>query len=150
MLLNFKKFADVAEAFVKDLAGRLGAPGDRDRAARILRNVLHLLRDQISPQESIQMISQLPMFLKAVYVDGWRIAGKPNKIRRYDTFIDEVRYPPGPKVYSDFESNEEAEESIRIVFSMISEKVSEGEMLDIISTLPTALRPFFQPVIATK
>ena len=60
MLLNFRKFADTAEAFLKDLADRLGTPDDRDRAARIFRNVIHLLRDQITTQESVHLIAQLP------------------------------------------------------------------------------------------
>ena len=90
------------------------------------------------------------MFFKAVYVDGWKVGGKSNKIRHYDTFVAEVRYPPAVKVYSDFKSKEEAEEAIRIVFSKISEIVSEGEMSDIIGTLPPALRPFFQSTSSTK
>jgi len=143
MLLNFKKFANESEAYINELARRLGTPEDRDRAARILKNVLRLLRDQITPEESLQLISQLPMFIKAIYVDGWSISKKPNKIRRLDTFIDEVRYPPVAKVYSDFKSNEEAEAAVRIIFNMLCEKVSDGQIADILATMPTSLRTLF-------
>ena len=150
MLLNFRKFADSGEAYLKDLAGRLGTPNDRDRAARILRNVLHLLRDQITPQESVQLIAQLPMFMKAVYVDGWKIGGKQDKIRHFETFVDEIRYPPAVKIYTDFKSKEEAEAAIRTVFAMIVEQVSVGEIKDVVGTMPPALRPLFEPSVITK
>ena len=144
MPLNFRKYADYAEIFVKELAVRLGSPEDRDRAARILRNILHLLRDQISSQESVQLMAQLPMFLKAVYVDGWKLNNKHNKIKDYDEFVSEVRYPAARKIYTDFTSKEEAEAAIYIVFDMIQEKVSPGEINDIVNTLPSKLKPFFE------
>lgn len=144
MPLNFRKYAESAEVFVKELAVRLGSPEDRDRAARVLRNILHLLRDQITPQESVQLLAQLPMFLKAVYVDGWKFNNKHNKIKDYDEFVSEVRYPKARKIYTDFMSKEEAEAAIYIVFDMIEEKVSPGEINDLVNTLPTQLKPFFE------
>lgn len=150
MPLNFKKYAEHGEAFLKDLAEQLGTPDDRDRAARILKTVLHLLREQISPQESSQLLAQMPMFLKAVYVDGWRIGAKQEKIRDYDVFISEVRYPPARKVYSDFDSDKEAEEAIYIVFNLLQEKISHGEMLDIAVNLPKPLRRFLEPRISSN
>jgi len=143
MALNFNKYVQSGQAFLNELADRLGTPKDQDRAARILKTILHLLREQISVQESAQLIAQLPMFLKAVYVDGWRIGAKQNKIRDYELFVCEVRCPPANKVYSDFDSDEETIEAIRIVFGMIQEKVSKGEIEDILGNLSPEIRPLF-------
>ena len=144
MPLNFRKYAEDAEAFLHVLAERLGTPDDRDRAARILKNVLHLLRDQISAQESAQLVAQLPMFLKAIYVDGWRIGAKQQRIGNAEAFISEVRYPPAKKIYTDFTSDEQVAQAIRTVFAMLEEKVSQGEISDIVANLPADLRPLFQ------
>jgi len=37
---------------------------------RIVRSVFHVLRDMLSTEESLQLIAQLPMALKSLYMDG--------------------------------------------------------------------------------
>lgn len=55
-------------------------------AARIIRSVLHALRNRLSHQESFQLIAQLPMALKAVYVDGWKIKKEFQRISHLNEF----------------------------------------------------------------
>lgn len=144
MALNFNKYAQDGEHFVSELAGRLRAPDDKARAGRVLRAVLHVFRNQISPTESMQMIAQLPMFIKALYVDGWRIAGQHKKIRKYEAFIEAVRSPEHGTMKSDFYSDGEAENAIYAVLGMIRDKVSSGEIDDILATLPKGLKDFLE------
>lgn len=143
MPLNFKKYAEHAEDFLKELSQRLG-DDNRDRSARILRSVLHLLRDQIPVEESVQFMAQLPMFLKAVYVDGWKLNNRQRKVKDYDAFINEIRYPDTRKIYTDFDSNAQCEHAVQIVLTLIQEKVSEGEIRDVVNTLPAGLRKIFE------
>jgi len=81
MQINFDKYAQTGRDFVKKIATKLGDPDDLEVAGRLLRSTLHVLRDQSTPEESVQFISQLPMFVKALYVDGWKLASKKGRVR---------------------------------------------------------------------
>lgn len=73
MALNFTQFAAEANTFLKKYAKEMNLANNTDKAGRILSSILHALRDVITTEESLQLISQFPMFLKAVYVNGWTI-----------------------------------------------------------------------------
>jgi uncharacterized protein (DUF2267 family) len=73
MALNFTQFATEGNTFLKKYAKEMNLANNTDKAGRILSSILHALRDVITTQESLQLISQFPMFLKAVYVNGWTI-----------------------------------------------------------------------------
>jgi uncharacterized protein (DUF2267 family) len=144
MGLQFQKHAQNAEAFINELASHLRQPGDSERACRVLKAVLHTLRDQIPPAESMQMIAQLPLILRAIYIEGWRITGKPRKVRQYHEFIEEVMSQRRGILAGDLASKSETKDAIFIVLGMIKEKVSAGEINDLISTLPNQLKPFLE------
>ncbi|MFT5735990.1 MAG: hypothetical protein ACI9SG_000323 [Maribacter sp.] len=44
---------------------------DPDKAGRIFTAIMHALRDIIPPEESLQFIAQLPIFLEGIFVNGW-------------------------------------------------------------------------------
>mmetsp|Transcript_10190 Transcript_10190/g.23503 ORF Transcript_10190/g.23503 Transcript_10190/m.23503 type:complete len:147 (+) Transcript_10190:58-498(+) len=144
MALNFKKYAQTGEAFINKLANELGDSENTARAGRILRVVLHVFRNQSSPQESMQLISQLPMFIKALYVDGWRIGQKQKRIRNVEDFLFEVREANQPNGRFDFGDEEDILKAVKTVFRLLKEYVSEGEMEDLIKTLPEKLRPLLE------
>ena len=76
MALNFTQFANEANSFLKNYTQEMSLANDTDKAGRILSSILHALRDVISTEESLNLISQFPMFLKAVYVNGWTMKKK--------------------------------------------------------------------------
>lgn len=143
MTPNFNKYAQKSNLFLKEVANELQMPEDPGRALRILRAVLHGLRDRIPPQESLQMISQLPMYIKAIYVEGWKWAPNNNSIRHIDDFVQAVKVHDGISGDYDFEDPEHTEEYIKAVFRVLQRHVSEGEIADVVATLPTELRPLF-------
>ena len=144
MAINFKKYTQTGEAFLKQVAIQLGDPEDTARAGRMLRAVLHVFRNQSTPMESMQLIAQLPMFIKAIYVDGWRINHKQDRIRHLDDFLFEVRKADEPNAMFDFGDDEEVTKAVKAVFHVIKEYVSEGEIDDVINTLPEELRPLVE------
>ena len=86
MALNFNQFAAEANTFLKKYTKELELQ-DTEQAGRILSAILHGLRDVISFDESLQLIAQFPMFLKAVYVNGWT-SHKKGKIKKlFEKFI---------------------------------------------------------------
>jgi uncharacterized protein (DUF2267 family) len=103
--------------FVNLLAHRLGDT-DRDRAARILRSVFRALRKHLTVEESMELLSHLPMALKGVYVDGWKITGN-------HTFLDAMNLPEeivredGMFSNQDFQTEEDAVQALMAVIEMI-------------------------------
>ena len=140
MAYNFNKHAQKGNEFVNEVARELGIPDDNDKAMRILKAVLHTLRDKISPEESLQLIAQLPLFIKAIYVDGWRISGKHQKMRKMNDFLEAVISNGGVTGDDDFQTLDRTESAVRDVFHILQQHISEGEIIDIIKVLPVDLR----------
>ena len=140
MALNFNQYAAEGNAFLKEYSKEIGLPYNPERAGRILSAVLHGLRSIISVEESLQLISQFPMFLKAVYVNGWSIKTNKNKVKDLEGFIDLIRSLDGKTSLYDFESDEIAEDYIYSTFFVLRRYVSSGEMEDIRDVLPKRLK----------
>ena len=144
MALNFNQYATEGNRFLKDYAKEMNMENDRDKAGRILTAILHALRDIITPQESLQLIAQLPMFIKAVYVNGWSMKKEKPKVRRIPDFVALVKEYDSPTADYDFEySDEIAERYIDTTFLYLRKYVSAGELSDIRDGLPKDLKDLF-------
>ncbi|MEX1383542.1 DUF2267 domain-containing protein [Lutibacter sp.] len=139
MSLNFNQFAAEANSFLKEYTKELNLKNDTDKAGRILTSVLHGLREIISIQESLQLIAQFPMFLKAVYVNGWS-SHKKKRVKNMEEFIDLIRDFNGVTAFHDFENEEQTENYIHTTFILLRKFISLGEMEDIRSELPKDLK----------
>lgn len=140
MALNFNKFAAEANTFLKAYAKDIGMEKDHEKAGRILSAILHGLRDLISMEESLQLLAQLPMFLKAVYVNSWNYKEKRARIKTMPEFIDLVRHYGGLTSVHDFESDEVAENYIHSTFLALRQYISDGELEDIRDELSKNLK----------
>lgn len=140
MALNFNQYAVEGNTFLKQYAKELCLSEDPDRAGRVLSSILHGLRSIISIEESLQFIAQLPMFLKAVYVNGWSIKANRPRIKDVEEFIDLIRSLDDKTSLYDFESDEIAEDYIYSTFLILRQYVSSGEMDDIRGELPKGLK----------
>lgn len=125
-----------ANRFIKDLSLLLGKPDDPDHALRVLRSVLHALRKKITVFESLHIVSQLPLVLKGVYVDGWELDEPLSEAETIDEFLYLVRNFTERSAEVDFGDDEEAKEKIRIVFIALREYVSEAALDHIRDELP--------------
>lgn len=139
--MNFKKYVEDGEQFLKEIARETNTPDDRARAGRLLRAVLHAFRNRLTPNESLQLIAQLPMLIKAIYVDGWRISDEAKNLRTWGDFMEAVREEGGPATRNDFVTDREVENAIHAVFKVLKTHVSAGEIRDVVATLPEELRP---------
>ncbi len=52
-IMNFEKYAEKGNRFIKDLARELGCPDDKKKAGRVLKAVLKALRNRLSHEESM-------------------------------------------------------------------------------------------------
>jgi hypothetical protein len=67
--LNFEEYASEGNRFVNEVARELNT--DRNTAARILRVVLHAVRDRLPADDAIQFAQGLPIALKGVFIDQY-------------------------------------------------------------------------------
>lgn len=139
MALNFEGHSQKANEFVKEVATELGTAEDTGHAGRVIRSVFHAVREMITPDESMHLISQLPMYMKAVYVDGWRISGQQGSVRSLEEFLAELRQNAGRTAERDFGNDETAMQKVEAVFSVLKRHVSAGEIDDIKAQLPEPL-----------
>jgi uncharacterized protein (DUF2267 family) len=108
--------------------------GDRHQAYNALRAVLHVLRDRLTPEQAVHLGAQLPIMVRGIYYEGWRIAGKPSRERTPEDFAAEVEGQLPPQFPLDARSATEA------VFDLLWQELDPGEIAKIIGTLPVPLR----------
>jgi uncharacterized protein (DUF2267 family) len=140
MALNFNKYAQEGNAFLKEYTRELNLGNDTETGGRILSAILHALRDIISVEESLQLIAQFPMFLKAVYVNGWSSKLHKQKIKNRVDFIDLARKYNGVTSVHDFGSDEQSNRYIDTTFIVLRKYISLGELEDIRTELPKDLK----------
>lgn len=141
--MKYQLYMEKAQVIIKEVAYELGFPEDQELAERMLKAVLHALRSRITIQESFQIMAQLPMLLKALYVEGWKYQEKPKKIKSIGEFIREVVHEDSPLGHYDIRSAKDGENVIRTVLKVIRNHISEGEVLDILAVLPNDLKPLW-------
>lgn len=146
MALDFEKYAAKGNEFVNLVAGDLKTP--REKAGRITRAVLHALRNHLTHEESFQLLAQLPIALKGIYVDGWKFDKNSTRIRHIGDFLDEVRKEDQQQAGYDFGNNKNAQTAVAAVFKAMDNFVSEGEFEDIIAMLPKELKEFVKDSLA--
>jgi uncharacterized protein (DUF2267 family) len=144
MALNFEKYAQEGNSFIKELAGNLGHPEEKGRTGIILRAVMHTMRDLLSFGESLNMISQLPMFLKGLYVDGWEYREKAADIRTKEDFYKEVERHQEQYGEQRFDWDKSTAEIVHGVLSSLKKYISSGEMEDISVQMPKAIKELFR------
>lgn len=122
-----------ANLWVKGVKERLAT--DDDHVAYLaLRSTLHALRDRIGPEAAVHLGAQLPMLVRGLYYEGWRMSAPPSKERHLEDFLAHVaRFLPTGL-------HTEARRLASAVFDLLQEKVAPGEVRKVVNMLPEALR----------
>lgn len=111
---------------------------DRQRTYRLLRAVLHTLRDRLQVDEAANLAAQLPTVIRGIYYEGWRPSRVPTGLKRSGDFVAAVE--------ADFvrDPNENPEQAVRAALAVIASHVSPGEIEDVKSSLPPDIRSLWQ------
>jgi uncharacterized protein (DUF2267 family) len=123
---------ELTNVWINEIAEAVGTE-DRHEAYRILRAVLHAIRDRITLDESAQLAAQLPELVRGVFYEGWRPSAIP---MRYDAdaflrrIADEALLA-GPT---------EASYAVRAAADVLRRHVSLGEIEDVLANLPADIR----------
>jgi len=133
----FDHYSAKGNYILGELAMELRDPDNISRAAGVLRCTLHTLRRCLSIEESLHFISQLPLIIKGMYVDGWKISHK-ERIRTWDEFLLELSDTGDSP--ADFNDRQNAAIAVAAVFRVLMVHISAGEMSDVVAQLPAPLR----------
>ena len=124
------------------LQAELNMPKRTD-AYKLLKVVLHELRDRLPVNEAAQLGAQLPMLIRGLYYEGFRPKDVSRKDKGLEPFIKAIEkkmprfYPKPPS------------ELLRGVFSLLNEYVSPGEIHDVKSCFSQEVRDFW-PALSKK
>lgn len=119
--------------WIKELDARLGWDS-RQRSYRVLRVVLQALRDWMPINEGANLSAQLPTLLRGVFYDQWHPASVPTKKRDREAFLRRVEEALRP------DSPRDPEIAVTAVFSLLSDKITAGEVEDLRASLPRDVR----------
>ena len=138
MPLDFEKYAMKGNEFLNKLEVNLGND-DRDYAARVLRNTFRVFRNHLTLEESFQLIAQLPMALKSVYVEGWKPQDQ-QRLKSADQLIAEIKKEEGNLASYDFKNDDKVLEAVRAVIQTLRQYISDEEIDQALGTLPAKVR----------
>ncbi|MET8357461.1 DUF2267 domain-containing protein [Micromonospora zamorensis] len=133
MISAFESSLDKTNLILKDIENAYGWPKERrNQSYAALRTVLHLLRDRLPVDESVEFAQQLPVLVRGIYFDGWVPSDVPIKLNR-DDFLYEVRqgFP--------YDAEGGAERVTQVVLDTLRRHVTQGEWQDVKDTMPKDL-----------
>ena len=119
--------------WINELAERLDW-SNRRNVFRLLRLTLTGLRDMLGHDEAAQLSAQLPLLIRGIFYEGWRPSDTPLTKQHKESFV--ARIDAKLVGYPEYRG----EEDIRTVFKLLNARISEGEVDDIRSTLPSPIR----------
>ncbi len=125
-----------ANIWINDVNTRTGWD-HKQRAYRLLRQVLHVLRDHMNVDEAAQLGAQLPIMIRGIYYEGWNPSKTPVTERSRDGFIAKVQDAFGTDPLGD------APEAIAAVMAVLDAHVSGGEMENVKATFSKEIRTLF-------
>lgn len=125
--------AELTREWVRDLDDLLDW-SDEPRALRLLRVTLQAIRDWLDVNEAAQLGAQLPLLVRGLYYEGWRPAKTPAEDHSKEAFL--------ARIEEAFSSDplDSVEEAALAVFRLLNNHVSRGEIEDVRSRMPKALR----------
>lgn len=135
---TFDKTLQESNLWLKELASTLHT-GDRETAYRVLRATFHALRDRIGPQNAVHLGAQLPMLLRGLYYEGFRIEDATTE-RHLKPFLEHVRSELPATIGLDIE------DAVKGVFWVMADKIDPREIAKIANVLPAELRALLPPV----
>jgi uncharacterized protein (DUF2267 family) len=131
----FDKTLQTTHTWLNEIGEEIGP--DRQRCYQALRAVLFALRDRLPPDEAAHFAAQMPLLVRGMYYDGYRPAGKPEKIRSRDEFLTKVAENLGQIRPID------TEDATRAVFKTLQRHVGGGELEEVKQSLPQEIRTLF-------
>jgi len=127
-------------AWVDEMRAQL-ALRDPHLALHALRAGLHALRDRLPPGEAVDLGAQLPMLIRGLYYEGWRLAGRPERPRNVEELCAAVRADlDDPRL--------DPQDVLHATIRLLAAHVTGGEIDDVLHVLPGPISAFLSDALA--
>ncbi|WP_374650869.1 DUF2267 domain-containing protein [Dongia sp.] len=127
-------------ALMRHLDGR-----DRVQAFHVLKAVLHALRDRIGPENAVHFSAQLPLLIRGLFFEGWKMSAPASHERHVADFLEHVACSLDENHRGNLEG------AVRAVFAVIWERVDQGEVAKLMRILPADIRALWQsPAVSAR
>lgn len=135
-LAVFDKTVQETNTWLKHLMDTLDI-GDRHAAYVLLRATLHAVRDRVGPQNASHLGAQLPMLIRGIYYEGWRMTSAPSKERHVEAFVDRVLTEMPADLFEDPDT------AVCAALAVIRSMIDPGEALKLIHLFPKELQNYW-------
>ena len=122
------------QVWLNDLMLELGWEEKPQKTCLALRTALHALRDRLTVEAAVHLGAQLPILIRGVYYEGWKLTGKPVKERHKSEFLDHIA-----KAFRD-DDTVDPEKVMRAVLKVLASHISTGESDNVKHLLPKSLQ----------
>ena len=129
-----------ANGWVNEIGRRL-KHNDKAEALKVLRTVLHALRDRLTIEETAHLSAQLPMVIRGVFFEGWSPFDAADPDGGLDAFLGEIAD------HLPHLAEQERLRAVQVVFDVLGRHISDGEVDDIAAFLPATLREFWTATV---
>lgn len=127
----FDPHLELANVWLKELMENLDLkPTEAPRALHALRAGLHAIRDRLPTSEVVDLGAQLPTLIRGFYYEGFTLRRDLKQMRTRADMVARVKQELAPDLHLD------PVDVLRAVIHLLVEHVSEGEIRDVIATLP--------------
>jgi uncharacterized protein (DUF2267 family) len=127
-----ERSVEKANIWLKDVAEEL-EDGDRQYAYRVLRAVLHVLRDRLTIDAAAKLAAQLPTLIRGIYYEDWDPGRTPMPPHTVDTFLEHVVSE------GRFSGETEASVAVVAVATVMRKRLMPGEIDAILAVMPEKL-----------
>jgi uncharacterized protein (DUF2267 family) len=124
--------------WLKEISEYLGNP-ERQVAYHALRGVLFALRDRLTVDEAFNLAAQLPILIRGIFFEGYKVTGRPQKYHAED-FLARVEHEMSTV------GRTNPERATRAVLTVLHKHVTAGEIQDVIDELPKDIRRLWPDV----
>ena len=139
---DFDHAAQEGNLWLRKLDERLD-PDNAGQSYLALRATLQVLRDRLTPEQAVHLSAQLPMAVRGMFFEGWKMSRTPTRLHSIDDFCDEV----AALLPASFTLDVTA--SVAAVFDVIWSEVDPGETAKIIEAMPRPLHKLW-PAVARR
>ena len=125
-----------SNVWINEIDQRIGWQ-DKQRSYRVLRAVLHAIRNHLTVDEATDLGAQLPTLIRGIYYEGWNSGKNPVRMRHAEEFVAAVQSAYGAEPIRD------ADLAIRAVVDLLDSHITAGEMKDVREAFTREIRVLF-------
>lgn len=128
----FDKTLQTTHIWLDEIMAVIGP--DRHAAWNVLGAVLRTVRDRVPVPLAVHLGAELPILVRGIYYDQWRIAEQPEKYRTMDEFLHHIKENLGTARPLNYQK------AARAVFNVLTRHIAHGQVEKVRDALPEDVR----------